>query len=56
MKTINEEAKFFYLGFHKRLQSHKISVIKNFSSLTLPENPRCRRKRKWCGDLLQTPI
>jgi len=54
MKTVNEEAKCFYLRFHKRLQSHKNPLIKNLSSLTLPGNPRHRLKRKWCRDLLQT--
>jgi hypothetical protein len=53
MRTIVEEASIFYTRFHKRLQSHPNSLIKDLSIRTLPENPNRRLKRKWCRDLLQ---
>uniref|UniRef100_A0A2S2NHM6 Putative RNA-directed DNA polymerase n=1 Tax=Schizaphis graminum TaxID=13262 RepID=A0A2S2NHM6_SCHGA len=53
MKTIVEEARIFYTRFHKRLQTHPNPLIKYLSILTLPGNPNCRLKRKWCRDLIQ---
>ena len=37
MKTINEEAQFFYLRFYKRLLSYQNPLIKNLSTLILQE-------------------
>ena len=53
MKTVDEEARFFYTRFHKRLHNHQNPLINNLSIQTLPGNPLRRLKRQWCRDLLQ---
>jgi len=54
IRTIVEEACFFYLRFHTRLQNHPNPLINinNLSIHTLLGNPTRRLKRKWCHDIL----
>jgi len=52
MKSIEEESVIFYKRFFSRLNNHENPLIQSLNSLTLPENPRRRLKRRWCRDLL----
>ncbi|VVC41248.1 Reverse transcriptase domain [Cinara cedri] len=52
MKTIEEESVIYYKRFFSRLANHTNPLIRNLNTLTLPEAPRRRLKRRWCRDLL----
>lgn len=52
MKSIEEESVIFYKRFFSRLNNHENPLIQSLNSLTLPENPRRRLKRRWCRDFL----
>jgi len=46
LKTIEEESAVFYKRFFSRLGNHGNPLIKKSDSLTLPENPRRRLKKR----------
>lgn len=48
-----EEAKYLHKRFHDSLTSHPNILIKYLASVTIPDSPSRRLKRKWCRDLLQ---
>lgn len=50
IKTVEEEAAIFYKRFYIRLENHEYSLIKIFYIPTLPGNPNCTLKIKWCRD------
>jgi len=52
--TISEIASNHYKKFHKYTINHPNPLISNLSSLSLPDNPIRRLKRKWSRDLLKT--
>jgi len=52
MKTVEEESVIYYKRFFSHLANHKNPLIRNLNTLTLPETPRRRLKRRWCRDLL----
>ncbi|KAL4136298.1 hypothetical protein QTP88_007846 [Uroleucon formosanum] len=52
--TISELASNHYKKFHKNTINHPNPLISNLSSLSLPDNPIRRLKRKWPRDLLNT--
>ena len=53
IQTVEQLTKQYYNKFHKKLQQHQNPLISQLSSLTLPDNPPRRLKRRWCRDLLQ---
>jgi len=52
VKTIEEESVIYYKRFFSRLANHINPLIRNLNTLTLPDNPRRRLKRRWCRDRL----
>lgn len=52
MKTVGEESTVFCKLFFSRLSNHDNPIIRNLNTLTLPEDPRRRLKKRWCRTLL----
>jgi len=45
--SVEDGAAIFYKRFFSKLENHQNPLIKDLHTLTLPENPRRRLKRKW---------
>ncbi|KAE9544903.1 hypothetical protein AGLY_000446 [Aphis glycines] len=50
--TVNEIATYHYKKFHSKLHSNQNPLISRMSSITIPNNPPRRLKRKWPRDAL----
>uniref|UniRef100_A0A2S2QTW5 Uncharacterized protein n=1 Tax=Sipha flava TaxID=143950 RepID=A0A2S2QTW5_9HEMI len=53
LSTTTELAKITHKRFHQNLNTHTNLLISQMFTLTLPKNPPCKLKRKWCRDQLK---
>jgi hypothetical protein len=52
LSITTELAKITYKRLHQNLNTHTNLLISQMFTITLPKNPPCRLKRKWCRDQL----